>query len=111
MPVILYITTTILIVFGLLLLGEIIGKRKPTVLKEIPFECGIISQEVSTASFGVPYFGYALLFLIFDVDIVIFYFLIGSGVTLLYFALIFLFVLLGFLGIWFSYKLGVFKWD
>ncbi|MFN7182408.1 MAG: NADH-quinone oxidoreductase subunit A [Planctomycetota bacterium] len=111
MNVILYLGVSIIMVIGLLIVGEILGKKKPTTLKKIPFECGIIPKEISSQNFGVPYFGYAILFLIFDVDIVIFYFLIGAKISLIYFTLIFLFVLLGFLGIWFSYKLGVFRWE
>ncbi len=106
-----YITVSAIIVIGLLVLGEFLGKKKPTTLKGIPFECGIIPVETSSQNFGVPYFGYALLFLIIDVDIIFFYFLIGIKISFYYFLLIFLFILLGFLGILYSYKLGVFKWD
>lgn len=109
--VIIYIAICITVPVGMVLLGEILGKRKSSILKEIPFECGVIPKEISSNNFVIPYFGYALLFLIFDVDVVLFYFIIGSNISLFYFTLIFLFMLLGFLSIGFAYKIGVFRWD
>jgi NADH-quinone oxidoreductase subunit A len=106
-----YIVVCGVILGGLVLLGEILGGKNPSRLKQIPYECGIIPRETFPHNFIVPYFGYALLFLVFDVDIVIFYFLVGVKISLFYFVLIFLFLLLGFVGIGFAYKLGIFKWD
>lgn len=111
MSALIYIAICIIIPVGMVLLGEILGKKNPSSLKSIPFECGIIPKETSESSFVIPYFGYALLFLIFDVDIVLFYFLIGNKISLLYFLLIFLFIVMGFLGIVLAYKIGAFKWD
>lgn len=109
--VIIYCALCFIIPVGMVVAGEILGKKKPSPLKEIPFECGIIPKEISSSAFVIPYFGYALLFLILDVDMVLFYFIVGNKISLLYFLLMGIFVLLGFLGIVIGYKIGVFKWE
>ncbi|MEK7299271.1 MAG: NADH-quinone oxidoreductase subunit A [Candidatus Margulisiibacteriota bacterium] len=50
-----------------------LGPRRHSRVKDAPFECGIESVENARRPFSVKYFLIAILFVLFDVEIVFFY--------------------------------------
>lgn len=62
-----------LIAGGLLFLTSILGPKKITKEKEIPFECGNVPVELPRYRFSVKFYLVALLFIIFDIEMVFFY--------------------------------------
>ncbi len=71
----------ILILFGLstvFAVGSIavasrMGPNKPSPAKEAPYECGITPERLPNERFPVKFYLIAMLFIIFDVEIVFFY--------------------------------------
>jgi NADH-quinone oxidoreductase subunit A len=62
--------------FGVLLLvvsGNLGPKRKPTPAKMMPYECGIPGQETDDSKISVKFYLTAILFIIFDIEIIFMY--------------------------------------
>lgn len=53
-----------------LIIPRIIAPRKPNAIKQQPYECGIETVGESRVQFKVQYYIYALVFLIFDVELI-----------------------------------------
>ncbi len=60
------------IVFGLLsrVASRMLGPRNMTVAKMAPYECGIIPDRELPQRFGVKFFLVAMIFIVFDIEIV-----------------------------------------
>ena len=56
-----------------LVLATFVAPRKPGRTKSAPYECGVESTGDSWVQFRVQYYLYALLFVIFDVEIIFIY--------------------------------------
>lgn len=66
----------IVITFGalLLLVSGLLGpKRQPNPVKDMPYESGIPGQEAKDSKVSVKYYLTAILFIIFDIEIVFMY--------------------------------------
>ena len=60
---------------GLLLLGlaNVLGPRRPSLVKAAPFECGSPPVGSAREPFGVKFYVVALLFIVFDIEAVFLY--------------------------------------
>jgi NADH-quinone oxidoreductase subunit A len=60
------------IVFGLLsrVASRLLGPRNMTVAKMAPYECGIIPDREMPQRFGVKFFLVAMIFIVFDIEII-----------------------------------------
>ena len=60
------------IVFGLLsrVASRLLGPRNMTLAKMAPYECGIIPEREPPQRFGVKFFLVAMIFIVFDIEIV-----------------------------------------
>jgi len=71
------IGAVLLVAFGLglvmLTLANVLGPRRPSAVKQAPFECG--SEPVGSAHerFGVKFYVVALLFIVFDIEAIFLY--------------------------------------
>jgi len=86
-------------------LARVLSPKKPTKLKNSVYECGMETYKSTWIQFKVQYYLYALVFLIFDVEIVfLFPFAVAYDKLALFAiveAIIFILILLGgFLYIW-----------
>ncbi len=48
-------------------------KRKPTLQKQMPYECGIPGVENQTTKFSVKFYLTAILFILFDIEVIFLY--------------------------------------
>src|SRR5215207_9382824 len=55
------------------LLNGVIGPRKPNPVKDDPYECGLPTQVTKTFRFGVSFYLVAMLFILFDIEVVFLY--------------------------------------
>ena len=101
--------------FGVLLmvLGYLLGPRRPDSEKLSPYECGFEAFEDTRMKFDVRYYLVAILFIIFDLEIA---FLFPWAVSLDViggFGLLSMAVFLGVLVVGFAYewKKGALEWD
>ena len=101
--------------FGLVLLvlGWVLGPRRPDVEKVSPYECGFEAFEDSRTKFDVRYYLVAILFIIFDLEIAFLFPWAVSLDTIGGFGLLSMAVFLAVLVIGFIYewKKGALEWD
>lgn len=61
-------------IITMLLLASILGPKNPTSTKQLPFECGAVSVgETGTRRFNVRFYLLAMLFILFDIEVVFMY--------------------------------------
>jgi len=69
----LFAVVALVVIGALLALSTILGPRNPSPQKLIPYECGIIPQEEAKGRYPVRFATIAMLFIIFDVEVVFMY--------------------------------------
>jgi NADH-quinone oxidoreductase subunit A len=58
----------------MLLLSTFLGPKAPTITKQLPFECGSVSVgSVSEMRFNVRFYLIAMLFILFDIEVIFLY--------------------------------------
>ena len=107
--------TLVAIVFGAapLMLSKFIAPKKPAPSKQAPYECGIESTGDSWMRYRVQYYVYALLFVIFDVEVVFIYpwALVWKPLGPAVFAEMILFIAILAVGLIYAWKKGVLEWE
>jgi NADH:ubiquinone oxidoreductase subunit 3 (subunit A) len=97
---------------GGLLLGQLINKGSKNKQKGEAYECGIPTKTSPWNQFNVGYYLFALLFLIFDVELIFLFpwavVVKKIGIIALAEAGIFIFIL--FMGFLYAHKKGALKW-
>ena len=114
-----YFFISLVAIFALVLVGVlvalpfILGPRNPTSQKLIPYECGIIPTEEAKGRYPVRFATVAMLFIIFDIEVVFMYPWAVSLGQLKLFGLIEMMVFIFILGIAYVYiwGRGGLEWD
>ena len=105
---------------GMIAASHLITRRRPTPVKELPYESGMPPLGDARERFSVKFYLVAMLFIVFDIETVFLFpwatiFLSGGGVGslstgfLLVEMLVFLVIL--FVGYIYVWKRGAFQWD
>ncbi len=97
---------------GAILVSRLVSPYKPGKVKSEPYECGIETEGPSWVQFNVGYYLFALIFLVFDVEVVFLFpwavVLREMGITA--FIEIIIFVSILFLGLVYAWRKGALKW-
>lgn len=97
---------------GGILLSRLLAKTSDNPVKGEAYECGIPTSGTSWIQFNVGYYLFALIFLVFDVELVFMYpwavVVKQVGLTALVEIVIFMFIL--FMGLLYAWKKGALKW-
>lgn len=98
---------------GGILIGQILVKGSKNPQKGQAYECGIPTNTSPWHQFNVGYYLFALLFLIFDVELIFLYpwavVVKQVGILALFEILVFIFIL--FMGFLYAHKKGALKWS
>ncbi len=101
--------------FGIapLVLARFIAPKKPSQSKQAAYECGLESEGDPWVQFRVQYYIYALLFVVFDVEVVFLYpwALVWKGLGPVVFAEMILFLAILGVALLYAWKKGVLEWD
>ena len=54
-------------------LNSVLGPTRPSKVKSDPYECGLPSEVTSTFRFGISFYLIAMLFILFDIEVVFLY--------------------------------------
>jgi NADH-quinone oxidoreductase subunit A len=112
-PIILLLLIAAAIPIAMVTIARLVGPRKQTVKKMIPFECGNDPVGDTRKRFSVKFFIVALLFIIFDIEAVFIYPWAVLYRKLGLFGLIemsvFLFILI--VGLFYVWKKGALEWE
>ena len=103
----------LVVVIGILTLSTILGPKNRTSQKHVPYECGIIPTEEAKGRYPVRFATIAMLFIIFDIEVVFMYPWALALDELKIFGLVEMFVFIIILGIAYVYiwGRGGLEWD
>jgi NADH-quinone oxidoreductase subunit A len=114
LPLLLMFLVSAFIVGAMIMFGSLFGPRKkPSPVKEAPFECGFEPLQLPVERFSVRFYLVAMLFILFDIEIIFLFpwavvFRSLGGYSLVS-VLIFIFILgVGYIYAW---KKGALEWE
>nr|AGO28071.1 NADH dehydrogenase subunit 3 [Opistoplatys sp. HL-2013] len=114
MMIMLSITLAFILSFFMIMLCMIISKKSNQDREKMsPFECGFDPKSSSRMPFSIQFFLIAVLFLIFDIEIVIILPMISilkSSIIYMWFTTITTFVVILILGLFHEWNNGVLEW-
>lgn len=126
LPVLLFVLIAAAVSVGLLVFAELIGPKRVTAVKEMPYESGMDPIHDTRRRFDVRFHLVALTFLVFDVELLFLYpwavasrsaagidAAVAGGLVssrLLVFAGAMLFIAMVVIGFAYDWRKGVFKW-
>ncbi len=98
---------------GTLIVTHLIGPSRKSKLKDDPFECGIESQGDARTPISVKYFLVAILFVLFDVEVIFMYPWAVNFKQLGTLGFVEMLVFMSFLlcGFYYIIRKGVLKWE
>src|ERR687892_269290 len=116
-PILMLLAVAAFTAVGMVVLSHLITRRRPTPVKDAPYESGMPPLGSAQERFSVKFYLVAMLFIVFDIETVFLIpwatiFLSETGPStgfLLVEMLVFLFILaVGYVYVW---KRGAFQWD
>jgi NADH-quinone oxidoreductase subunit A len=72
-PILVFFGVVIAFVVFVPLLSGVLGPKRPSPAKELPYESGIVPRESARRRFSVSFYVTAMLFIIFDVESIFLY--------------------------------------
>ena len=69
LPTLLFLLVAIGIGVSLIVIGNLLGPKRPSAEKLSPYECGFVPFEDARLKFDVRYYLLAILFIVFDLEI------------------------------------------
>ena len=73
LPVLVFAGLGIVVGGALVTLNHVLGPRRPNKAKSEPYECGLPSEISHTFRFGISFYMIAMLFILFDIEVVFLY--------------------------------------
>jgi NADH-quinone oxidoreductase subunit A len=73
LPVIVFVGLGLVVGGALVSLNHVLGPRRPSKVKSEPYECGLPSEVSRTFRFGISFYMIAMLFILFDIEVVFLY--------------------------------------
>jgi NADH-quinone oxidoreductase subunit A len=71
--ILIYIAIAVVFALFAIVASYLLGQRKPTALKQAPYECGMTTMGSSFRKIPIKYYIIAMLFLLFDIEVVFLY--------------------------------------
>jgi NADH-quinone oxidoreductase subunit A len=112
-PVLIHLLVVAALAGVLLLLSTLVGQKKPSLTKSMPYECGMVPIGDAREPFSVRFYLVAMIFILFDVE-AIFLFpwaVIYKQLRLFGFLEMFLFLVIIFAGYVYAWKKGALDWS
>ena len=112
LPVVVFILLGAGVGTAFTLLNGVLGPRRPNPVKADPYECGLPSEVRKTFRFGISFYLVAMLFILFDIEVIFLYpvaiQLKSLGTFALVETIVFIWLLLvGFVFVW---RRGALEW-
>ena len=112
LPVLVFLALGLGVGVAFTLLNGVLGPRRPSRVKSEPYECGLPSEVTQNFRFGISFYLIAMLFILFDIEVVFLYpvavQLNAFGTFALIETLVFIFLLLvAFVFVW---RRGALEW-
>ena len=111
--ILVYVSIAVIFAIFAIVASYLLGQRKPTALKQSPYECGMTTDGSSFRRIPIKYYIIAMLFLLFDIEVVFLYPLAVVFKQMKIFAFVSMAVFIGILLIAYIYiwKKGALEWE
>jgi NADH-quinone oxidoreductase subunit A len=73
LPVLVFVGLGTIVGVAFTLLNRVLGPSRPTKVKSDPYECGLPSEVTKNFRFGISFYLIAMLFILFDIEVVFLY--------------------------------------
>jgi NADH-quinone oxidoreductase subunit A len=113
LPVIVFAGLGLVVGGALVAVNGLVGPRRPNKVKSEPYECGLPSEVARTFRFGVSFYMVAMLFILFDIEVVFLYpvgVILNSADSVFVLAEILIFVALLFVALVYVWRRGALDW-
>ena len=112
LPVLVFLTLGTVVGVAFATLNRVLGPRRPSAIKSAPYECGLPSDVQRGFRFGISFYLIAMLFILFDIEVIFLYpvavHLKAAGTFVLIETLIFVTLLsVAFVWVW---RRGALEW-
>jgi NADH-quinone oxidoreductase subunit A len=120
MPILVQVLIATGVALGVIAISNFLGTKRPTPAKLAPYESGMVPVGMAWRRFPIKFYLTAMLFVIFDVEIIFFYpwavslrFMKQGGSGVIWFGLIEMLVFMAFLLLGYVYvlKKRALEWD
>ena len=110
--ILLMLGVVVLLAGGMIVLSYLLGQHRPSRVKLSPYECGMVPTGDARQRFSVKFYLVAMVFILFDVEIVFLYpwAVIFHELRMFGFLEMLLFLLLVGAGFAYLWKMGVLDW-
>ena len=111
-PVVIFILLGAGVGTAFTLLNSVLGPRRPNPVKREPYECGLPSEVRKNFRFGISFYLIAMLFILFDIEVVFLYPVAMKLEVFGVFALVetIVFVVLLLIALVFVWRRGALEW-
>ena len=111
-PVVIFILLGAGVGTAFTLLNNVLGPRRPSKVKREPYECGLPSEVRKNFRFGISFYLIAMLFILFDIEVIFLYPVAIQLKALGTFALVetIVFIVLLLVGFVFVWRRGALEW-
>ncbi|MFN3322320.1 MAG: NADH-quinone oxidoreductase subunit A [Bryobacteraceae bacterium] len=111
-PVLVQAIIAMAVAGGMITISYILGKKVRNKAKDMPYECGIVPTGSAKERFSVKFYLVAMLFILFDIEVVFLYpwAVVYRELSLYGFIIMLLFVDLVLWGFYYIYKKGALNW-
>jgi NADH-quinone oxidoreductase subunit A len=73
LPVLVFLALGTIVGVAFTTLNRVLGPSKPTAVKSAPYECGLPSDVQHGFRFGISFYLIAMLFILFDIEVIFLY--------------------------------------
>ena len=73
LPVLVFLALGTILGVAFTTLNRVVGPKKPSLVKSEPYECGLPSDVRRGFRFGISFYLIAMLFILFDVEVIFLY--------------------------------------
>jgi NADH-quinone oxidoreductase subunit A len=117
LPILIQVALAAAITIGVLVVSHLVGQRfRKNAIKDTPYECGVPSDGSTHTRFSVKFYVTAMLFILFDIEVVflipwtfVYRDFLANHIAILSPILFFLGVLV--LGLFYEVKKGALEWE
>ncbi len=113
LPVLVFTVLGLLVGGAFMLVNGKLGPKRPNEVKTEPYECGLPTEVSRTFRFGVSFYMIAMLFILFDIEVVFLYpvgAILNASDSVFVLAEILLFVVLLLVALIYVWRRGALNW-
>ena len=113
LPIAILVVLAIVFAFLVIAIGHLFGPRRPTERKSLPYESGMIPIGPGTRRMPVRFYMVAVLFILFDIEVIFFlpWAIVLRQLKLFGLIEMFVFVFILLVGYFYAWKKGALEWE